>query len=472
MYDRKVKSVLVAAALLGLAACSDEAGDLPTEAEAPRAVSMGEPGVELNPALYENAAPVSTAEREAIEAIAHSLALALRDPEIRQEVKAALASSTLREQKLHFASFMQGRGGNILAAMQRNGGLDPRSFRRVVAKVRELEFYMPVDAHRDTWTGGPDVLVGAEINEDLEEITAFMVTGERRTLSIGSPPTVPFLSLVPVETDFRQQIALNERGSVASLCTVRIAETLAAASARCSSSAGVPSVPEGVNGLKPSILLAADPNTTGLYVDNFYVYDYEEPFTRGDPELEIHAFAKRSATDGSAKMFQCSGEHANNPSAYQPGIRDQAYVFDNNDKDFTGLVRVLNPAQLDTAQTAEHDGFNIALWEDDDTACNIKQEGGEDYFKKAISATANIVKGAVALFVVPKDAKPNYEVAAGSFGSAAGDLYDLVQGSDDLIGVAVDQDSTAYAGKMYSPSTNHILFRGTDTRGRIQLIYK
>ena len=109
--------------LSGAVACRDTT-NVPQEASTPNLSLSQTMGV----SLHSNAAlgpgsDVSVAEEASAESLARALAIALGDRTLRQSVKAALATSAGNEHKLHFATFMQGRGAistPMAAAAQRS----------------------------------------------------------------------------------------------------------------------------------------------------------------------------------------------------------------------------------------------------------------------------------------------------------------------------------------------------------------
>lgn len=421
---RAASRAVIAATMVALAACSDSRqSNLPTESETSLAVGL------------ESTAPPH-------HQVAQLVALALRDAPVRHALHRATATSPVKEGKLHLTVFLRGEGAPLLQAMARAGSLSEAEIFRLLDQTRPLEIYVPVLEHRALWTGGSDVIVGTLLEE--EEIPfGVALNGQRVMIPEKNPPSTPVIvSVVPAESfdAAGQPYARHLQGPVASSGLV---------------------APQG-----PKFLLA-DEGVQGLYATFIKMSDTHEPLLKGSPEIELHAFGKRSNTDGSAKMLQCSGEHANNQGAYQPGLRDQSYVFDQNDASWTGTVKILNAAQLDTAQTAEYDGFNVSIWEDDDEACKVKQKDSKDYFKNAVSATASVVAGWVALTA---KGSPDWKTVAATFGSASTDLYDLVVGGDDYVGVFVRKEETSYVNDY--PDANHILYRGTNYYGRGMLEVK
>lgn len=66
---------------------------------------------------------------------------------------------------------------------------------------------MPVREHRESWTGGSDLLVTGSLTGN-GELVGFNPKGEPAALSSVFPPTPPTLVLVPVESDFAQKLSI------------------------------------------------------------------------------------------------------------------------------------------------------------------------------------------------------------------------------------------------------------------------
>jgi len=368
----------------------------------------------------------------ATEQLARLVASALRDPSVRAQLQRSMSASPVKEGKLHLSTYLRGPGAGLMNAISRATGATVADIQALLAQTGPMEMYLPIEEDRTRWQGGSDLLVVSEIDEEKAPF-AVNLAGQAVPLALGERPTVPMLSIVPAES-------FEEDGSP-------VGRHRAAAQ---------PAQSRG-----PSFYMT-DTGMQGLFATYIYLDDSMEPITRGDPEVEIHAIGKRSAADGSAKQFQCSGAYAVD-AAYQPGIRDQRYVFNMDGHNWTNPVLILNSAQIDTAQNAVYQGFNVTFWEDDDTACKVKQKDSSDYFKKMVSATASIVAGWVSV----KAKEPNYAAAAGSFGSAANDLYEILVGGDDYIGTAVEKGYTTYAGSY--PDANFVIYRGSSKNGRMML---
>jgi hypothetical protein len=464
-----VARVFLVAGLALLTGCADDVLD-PAPATAVRSADgIAGPRLSTYPAYAGE--PVGAEEWEAAELVARTLAVGLADPAARATVKEALSRSTAKEGKLHFASYFQGRGGAVLNTAFNLAGTRADEFQRAVARIRDLEFYMPIRAHREIWVGGP-VMVGAGLDEDKPAVV-FDQYGNRTTLSQRGSTDIPLLILTPSETNFGDQIEDNLRGR-ASACSALPAETLESAIRRCGPAPGGPidrsvspftspafasSMPLGPAGLRPRFYdnLATDPSILGLYATFIRVLDTGEPAWRGDPELELHVLGRTSGTSQSPIDYQCIGEHAGNPNRAGPGMRSLDYVFDQNNHFWEGSVKLLSPTQMDELQSTQPEGFNISVWEDDDTACLIKETNPVGEFIKAAAA--------VGAGVVASVGKRDPTVVAGSILGAAGLLYDLIKGNDDFVGVLVDKNGTQWASE-WPASNTHAILRGSELNGR------
>jgi hypothetical protein len=394
-------------------------------------------------------------ERDAVGVLGRALALALRDSTVRHEIKEAIAASTAKEHKLELASFLEGRGGHIFTAIAKSNGPRTSEIQHAVAQLPRLEFYMPVTAHAAQWRGDGDVILAVWQGDSVPPV-GFALDGTPVTLDQNHPPATPTLVAVPMETDLSEQ-ALQNRQGVGYLCASSLSETLAQASDRCGGSilraSAMRSIPA------PMRDLGTDPNAVGLYMTFLRLLDAHEYWYEGSPEIEVHVTGRRSPSPAQPIDYQCAGEHAADAAGYQPGIRSQSYVFDMNSNFWSGDVMLLSPAQVDTLQANLPDGFNVSVWEDDDTACQIKQNN-TTLFQTAVTATTAITNGVNAVKV------HNYDVVAG----AVQTLASLIQGDDDYAGLMVFKDSTSYAGT--NPGTTHMIYDGTTLNGRATLVFK
>jgi hypothetical protein len=463
--------ILVVAA--GILACSDQGPRSPQSDGVPLAPGVAESrGPMLTTPIRSLRTRATPAERAAGELVARTLALALRSPAVGEEVKQALASSAVKEHKLHLSSFLQGRGGRILRAGYAAGGITEGQFQDAMRQFRQMEMYMPVERHRMQWSGGPEVLVAVAFNKG-EGPVAFSTLGERQQLDLTKPPETPTIVITHIESDFADQIELNDRGIPAFSCQPSIGETLESSDARCEGtsnrspssgrnlSATLRSDRTSASGSfipAPRYGLSDDPTVVGLYANFFRIMDEKEYWFEGDPEIEVHVTGGRGP-NGALVDFQCAGEHAYD-SGNQPGIRDPSYVFDMNGSFWSGDVKLLNAAQIDSLETAEPNGFNITIWEDDEGGpCNIHEDHSNGW-RDLVNAAALVAHGVNAV------RRHDWLAAAGVIPAFA----QLVLGDDDIIGTLVSEDSTQWHGQY--PDNTHIIMDGNTFNGRATLYIK
>ena len=389
--------LLACAFLVGAAACVDRPAPVATDA-----APGGEPG----------AAPASAAPRP--ERLARLVAGALRSADFRAYLKAQLDSSPFPEHKIQLQRFLAGPDGGALRALAEQNGTTEADVQQEAEAAIPLEVYLPVPAHRAAWIGDGNVLVATAIL-DREPPVAFGPDGRRSVLSPDTPPATPVIAVVPVETDFT---APPDR-------------------ATCLDCSG------GGGGTSSSI---------GLFMTKSHFDGDYEGWLRGDPEYEIHVLGQSGSTD-SLTDYQCAGEHAGGP-----------YAFDQNSNDWTGSVMLFSQTQLDGYKAAHPDqALRILALEDDDTACKIimnkddlnrvlrfvdsvytKNTGGRD----STSSTGKVYKWAKVL--------RNIWTLVGS----------IIKTNDDLIGTAVED---AIVGTVY-PGFNWIV-KGSNnvTHGMLNL---
>src|SRR6266704_108555 len=136
-----------------------------------------------------------------LEALARVTARGLRNPALRALLKAQLDASPYREHKLQFQRFLAGDSGRTRETIARESRLAASDVQSQADSAIPLELYLPVPAHRAAWQGDGRVLVATAL-ADHDVPVAFDTAGNRYLLSPETPPAIPVLALVPVETDF------------------------------------------------------------------------------------------------------------------------------------------------------------------------------------------------------------------------------------------------------------------------------
>ena len=368
------------AALLLIAACSDRTVTTPSEAPV--------------------AAIAANARRP--EALARMVAKGLKNPAFRAYLKAQLDASPYREHKLQFETFLAANGSRALGEIAVENGTTKDAVGTQAKAAIALEVYFPVPAHRAAWTGDEQVLVATAVTDDDPPI-AFDPDGRRQVLDPKTPPAIPVLALVPVETDFSQRPA-------------RVIE--------CTDDCG------GTTG----DVTPPPPPAPGLYMTKSHFVQDFEGWLKGSPEFEVHILGQKGTTD-SLYDYQCAGEHAGGP-----------YTFDQNDLDWDGNVLLFSKTQLDQYNAAHpNQNLRVLIVEDDDTACQIKTDVGraERLFQVVDSLYNNFTGGNDSSTAVVKAYK--YAKAAKSLWEAIASFFKT---NDELVGTAVEDDivGTTYPG--------------------------
>lgn len=387
------------------------------------------------------------AEREALQQLTRTVALALQDQGLRQRVKADMRESRFtHEHKLHFSNYLNGRsGGILLAKMAKESGKSREEVLALLSQVRPLEFYMPVKAQRENWRGGDNLLVGSLL-EDHEVPTVYTLRGQPVQVGAEEEPALPSLALVPVEANFNRPLDVgyhnqNDQGG-ATIGTYMYEECQIQSvqfedSVNCGGGGGG----------------YVDPwasRATGLYVTTLNIDGDHEGAFKGDPEFEIHLQAPVT-NPAVAEDIRCAGQNA-------PDYRSR-FNYDNNGNNYTGAILVADSAQQArfraTYGTAV--GMNIIFWEDDDTDCAIKAD--EDRFRNMMNTIAQNYKSvfsAIQDFDLVK-ALPGLQNIISAVAS-------WVKSNDDLVGSAVEmscyRDYTTF---------NFTIKDGTTTMGCVQL---
>ena len=194
-----------------------------------------------------------------------------------------------------FQHFLGRSNGRARAALARSAGEGESSVDTDARSTVALEVYLPVPAHRASWSGGEDVLV-ATARDDGEAPVAYDTRGRRRLLDARTPPATPVLAVVPVEADFS------------------------------SDSIGMMLPEDGGGGGGGGGGTPAPTPPAGLYMTSAHFVEDFEGWLKGGPEYEIHILGQSGASD-SLTSYQCAGEHASG-----------FYAFDQNSLDWTGNV--------------------------------------------------------------------------------------------------------------------------------------
>jgi hypothetical protein len=386
---------LVLAAVVVVTACTDRTGP------------------ELSSEQPEVTRALASAARERL---ARRVAMALRDERFRAQLKQDLDRSPVREKKLHFQRYLAASHARAAAALARASQEAARVVSLEAGQAPALELYLPVPAHRAAWTGDARILVATQDDERQAPI-AFSPAGERLVLSPTTPPDIPVLALVPVETDF---------------------DRVAAGARFIGEGGGAPSGPPA-----------------GLYMTNSHLVESFESWTKGSPEIEVHMLGQAGASD-SLTTYSCAAE----PSAGY-------YSFDQNGLDWSGNVLLMNQTQLDNYKRGHpNQNLRVFLVEDDDTPCQIKVDPAR--FSNLVKA----VEAAYPKFTGGRDSTSGILrlwKQANALQRLLKALASFIKTNDELIGNAV---ASTVVGESY-PNANWIIKGdGNRTNGWIKLVMK
>jgi hypothetical protein len=267
--------------------------------------------------------------------VAQLLALALREPSARGLVYRASSTSPVKEGKLFLSGFLGGEGTPILQAMARAGGVSTAQVQALLAQTGPVEIYLPVAAHRAAWTGGDNVIVGYTAVDHAQPY-GYDLGGRAVQLSADQAPATPTLMVTFAESFDAQGVAYGSH------------------------------VVKPSGALQPRFATLTVP-FTGVWVDSINTVQDFEGWPNGDPEFEIHV-----QNGNTRATINCS----DGQSSVEP------YKFDMNNTVYPHPVLVAQESELPQGVP-----IVIAMYEDDDTPCVIKDE--KDYVKLATDALTN-----------------------------------------------------------------------------------
>lgn len=440
-HERRVLRIagkaILAIAASGMLGCTDS----PTQQ-----VEVGQ--AELRSAAIPSWATVSATEETAVESLARTIAVAMNDSLFRSFVLDAMAGSSVKEQKLHLASFLSGRGQALVeSAPVRALGVSPREIAQWVSQIRDAEFYMPVRAHREGWNEQITPMVGFALDEDAAPI-GFDRFGHRVPLLRAFAPTQPILIIAPVEASFGPQIAMNLKGLSEGRCVRISLETLGSAERRCAS---------GVTGATSTRLSGGGAGTgftcTWIYLGcdgGLILHEVDliggecggECWAWGDPEYQVHVYARKPGQPATKGFdYQCTGDGV---ATAQPGVVSNDYVWDMNGTHWSGDALLLSSGQFDAIHSADPN-IVLQLWEDDTNGC---QNTG------AAMSVADLTWGlaGIATVVAGTSDKNNWQGIANLISAAyavTGLVWDILgdplNGGDDFVATFYEKGHTSFS---------------------------
>lgn len=294
-----------------------------------------------------------TAERQALTFVTRAVALALRDANLRNDIKNSMRGAPFKEHKLELGRYLTPTSLNSVAAAS---GQTATQLATALQLVRPLEFYMPVATHRSKWTGGNDLLVVSQL-DDRSQMVAFNLNGDLVSVSRDAPPSTPTLSIVPMETHFDKPLNMSEWTNEDDLDGKAIGTLIRRSELKPRMIVEEEECGSGCGG-------GGSSQTPGYYMTFSRIVDRGEPWTKGDPEIEIHFHGPTDAGNSQyGADLSCSGEHA---------LPEK--TFDQNNAFWNGSVLLFTQSEEDAFAAQFPDGHHVIAWEDDDTACLIKTD--------------------------------------------------------------------------------------------------
>jgi hypothetical protein len=438
---RGSKLFLVSLALMGLSACSDSPL-LPSGITRPSSSLLQAP---------------ASAEQAALESLTRAVAMGLTNAGLRNQIRNDLRDSRhTTEHKLELRSYLKGEsGGLLLAQMTRATGLSRDSLLALVNGVRPLEFYMPVVAHRESWSGGDNLLVAAQLAE-RNVPTGYNLAGDAVPLSLSEAPSTPTLSLVPIETDFTKPLdtkrfknAHDKDGTT--IGTMMIVDP-------CLD----PTAPGCEGGTTPPPSVIPD----AVYLTESHLLDAHEPWTKGSPEVEMHVHGPQS------KDFPRFGEDLTCAGGDSPG----AQYFDQNGNNWSarigsGAPLLMSRYNVDQFQSRfPKEGVHYILWEDDYQACKTVTDRD---MKQVLLAAAGSALGAGIVVQRATGSTPagiTVSIAAAAIAFTVDIIKNgasLIYGNDDLIGALIDIRGTP--DEALHPGQTHLVKDGGTYNGTVRL---
>lgn len=391
-------------------------------------------------------------EREALRRLARAIAMGLGDSEFRKGVKSSMQKALFKEHKLELKKYLK---GSTLKTVAEASHTTTDAILADLALIRPLEFYMPVEAQRDAWTGGDDLLVVTGTEED-EPVIGFDLRGNEVPMSSTQPPSTPTLAIVPQETDFDQPADSKKSINVDDQ-SGRTIGTLVS----CDDPANPCKSKTAIQSMKPSAVIECGESCgggggggayppPGYYMTFSRIVDMKEPWWRGAPEVEVHVHAPLAAGSNQyGADLTCSGEHA---------LPER---FFNQDAAFwNGSVLIIDKALDELITTQRSDGYHVIFWEDDSTPCQTKIN--QEWVRQSLLSTL----AAVGTAALKAAAWPAWGLVPAAFFANLLVSNDWLWGNDDQIGTLVPTRTN------YADGSNYEIMDGATLNGRAAIQYK
>lgn len=366
--------------LVGLVACVEE-GALAPSAPSQVTAAGGSETAHFGPA---------------VEQIARALAIALGKESDRLSLRDALRESPFPEHKLTVQGVLRSPGHTIFESMHAATGGWGLDVDALIGDLPLLEVYFPVPEHRNTWTGGENLLVAVQRfdEDDAPAAVAYDLRGTRLTLVGSSPPSTPTLvvglaeidfSAIPDRTGWRNTFAAD--GAVGSWGVDPVYRSLYSLAEECDPEMAVDECSEedGSGGgawAPPADAVFTRDSGVREFVDQMWTPNDHEPWNKGAPEFRLF-IAGTNDTDGADELHM-SWNVPEDPWA-------------GSDDELNSKPRAFGPYYLKVADYGYWgDRFHIRCIENDaDISADALTISGEVKFTDSLSGTVTVNLSAI-----------------------------------------------------------------------------
>lgn len=137
----------------------------------------------------------SSAAADPGQQVARALAAAMGQANVRAHVFNALRASPYSEHKLVLGDFALTRqGAQVVRAMAAAAGVDAATVQGWINTLPAMDLYVPVDAHRRTWTGTDAFVVGLNLDVDDPTLAGYRPDGS--VVRLDARQGVPAVAVV------------------------------------------------------------------------------------------------------------------------------------------------------------------------------------------------------------------------------------------------------------------------------------
>lgn len=154
----------------------------------------------------EPSAAVSAFVETPADAVSRAFAMAMRDAQVRADLRDAMRSSPFNEHKLVLQEYLATSRGKLFlerAAAAASTTVD--ALRSDIEQLPDMDLYLPYRNHRLTWRASDDIQFAYTMDVDADAFVGFRIDGERiRYRTDAGTPTDAILIIHPAEYKARR----------------------------------------------------------------------------------------------------------------------------------------------------------------------------------------------------------------------------------------------------------------------------